>query len=70
MELDKERDFHRENRIKNEQKIKMLIQKLKFKVKIGLMKSQAKELKEVRKTIKAQEVIEKKWVETLFHYKQ
>jgi hypothetical protein len=53
MELDKERDFHRENRIKNEQKIKMFIQKLKFKVKIGLMKSQAKELKEVRKTTKA-----------------
>ncbi len=34
------------------------------------MKSQVQKLKELRKTIEAQESIKKKWAETLFHYKQ
>ncbi len=34
------------------------------------MKSQIEELKELRKTTKGQEIIEKKWIKTLFNYKQ
>jgi hypothetical protein len=33
------------------------------------MKSRAKELQELKKTIEAWEVIKKKWVEALLHYK-
>ncbi len=60
---------------KNEQKIKTFILKMKeengkFKEKIGLMKSQVEELKELRKTTKAQESTKRKWMEKLFHYKQ
>jgi tRNA nucleotidyltransferase/poly(A) polymerase len=85
VELDKERDFKMEykhnikiwkkNNTENEQKIKMLIQKLKdeneeLKAKIALMKTQAKELKELKKTVEAWETIKRKWAKTLFHYKQ
>jgi hypothetical protein len=35
-----------------------------------MMKSQAKKLQELRKTAEAWEAIEKKWAETLFHYKK
>jgi len=65
----------RKNRTKNEHKTKALIQKLqdenkKLKVKIVLMKSQDEKLKELKVIVEAWEVIERKWVETLFHYKQ
>ncbi len=58
-----------------EEKTKALIQKLqdenkKLKVKIVLMKSQDEKLKELKVIVEAWEVIERKWVETLFHYKQ
>ncbi len=35
-----------------------------------MMKSQVEELRELRKMTEAQEVIERKWAEALFHYKQ
>lgn len=38
--------------------------------KTWLMKPQTEELKELRKTIKVQKTIEKKWIKTLFNYKQ
>ncbi len=41
-----------------------------LKTKTTLMKSQDEKLKELRKMVEDQETIEKKWVETLFHYKQ
>ncbi len=34
------------------------------------MKSQVKKLKELKRMTKAQEALERKWAETLFHYKQ
>jgi hypothetical protein len=65
----------RKNRTKNEHKIKALIQNLqdenkKLKVKIVLMKSQDEKLMELKVIVEAWEVTERKWVETLFHYKQ
>jgi chromosome segregation ATPase len=65
----------RKNRAKNEEKIKAFIQKLQdenkeFKVKTTLMKSQDEELKELRMIVEAWEATKRKWVETLFHYKQ
>ncbi len=52
----------------------MIIQKMKdkneeLKVKIGLVKSQVEELKELKKTTKAWESIKRKWTKTLLHYK-
>ncbi len=41
-----------------------------LKEKTSMMKSQIKELKELGKTGKVWEAIEKKWIETLFNYKQ
>ncbi len=35
-----------------------------------MMKSQVEELRELRKMTEAQDVIERKWAQTLFHYKQ
>ncbi len=51
--------------IENQQKIKTLIQKLKdenqeFKAKTSLMKSHAKELRELKRTVETWEVTEKK----------
>jgi hypothetical protein len=34
------------------------------------MKSQDEKLKELRKTVKVWETIERKWAETLFHYRK
>ncbi len=75
VELDKEGNFQREYKAKNVQKIKTLIQKLQnenweLKTKTTLMKSQDEEPKELRKMAKVLETAKKKWVETLFHYKQ
>ncbi len=85
VQLDKERNFQREykhnvkiwrkNRIENEQKIKTLVQKLQnenkeLKVKTTLMKSQEEDLKELKKIIEAWETTQRKWVDTLFHYRQ
>jgi flagellar biosynthesis regulator FlaF len=60
---------------KNEQKVKMFIQKLQdenkeLNVKTILMKSHDEELKELRKTVEAWEVTKKIWAKTLFDYKQ
>ncbi len=41
-----------------------------LKQKIGLMKSEIEELKELRKTVEVLETIERKWTKTLFIYKQ
>jgi hypothetical protein len=41
-----------------------------LKVKTILMKSQEEELKELRKIVEAWKSINRKWVDTLFHYKQ
>ncbi len=65
----------RKNKIENEQNIKALIQKLQdenkeLKVKTTLMKSQEEKLKELRMIIEEWEATKKKWVGTLFHYKQ
>jgi inorganic pyrophosphatase len=41
-----------------------------LKAKIILMKSQDEKLKELRMLVEAWEAMERKWAETLFHYKQ
>ncbi len=41
-----------------------------LKAKIILMKSQDEKLKELRMIVEAWEAMERKWAETLFHYKQ
>ncbi len=41
-----------------------------LKEKTGQMKFHIEELKELRKMVKVQKTIERKWVETLFTYKQ
>ncbi len=60
--------------IKNEHKIKTLMLIIKednkeLKEKIGLMKFQIEDL-ELRKMAEVWETIERKWIETLFTYKQ
>jgi hypothetical protein len=61
--------------IENGQNIKTLILKMKveneeLKEKTRLMKSQIEELKELKKIAKVWESVERKWIKTLFNYKQ
>jgi hypothetical protein len=61
--------------IENGQNIKTLILKMKveneeLEEKTRLMKSQIEELKELKKIAKVWESVERKWIKTLFNYKQ
>ncbi len=60
---------------KNEQNIKMFIQKLQdenkeFKVTTAQMKSQDEEQQELKQKVEVQETIKRKWAKTLLFYKQ
>ncbi len=84
MELDEERDFQEykhnieiwmmRNKAKNEQKIKMPIQKLQdenkeLKVSTTWMKSQHEKLQELKQKDEIQETITRKWAKALLFYK-
>lgn len=84
-EFEKEKDFQKEykhnieiqrkQKTKNEHKIKTLILIIEedneeLKEKIGLMKFQIQELKQLRKMVKVWETIKRKWTKKLFIYKQ